>query len=184
MSWPQEAFLYLRQIVTPSSRPATGGNLLYAKSDNALYLLDADGTEHAVVSSSLVQFLGSATSSADVTATIGVESQVTNLSFSAVSGAVYRISGWAQCKSNTASGFSTLNLRTDTVSTGVTGTLLALGVLDHRAANRVGALPVLGLFTAGSTGTLYAKLTLTGGGGTSTATGTSSLSILTVERIA
>jgi hypothetical protein len=46
--WPKEAFLHLRQILTPNSRPSTGGNLLYVKNDNELYLMDADGTEHAV----------------------------------------------------------------------------------------------------------------------------------------
>ena len=50
MGWPHEAFLYLRQITTPKSRPANGGNLLYTKSDNNLYLMNADGTEHAVSS--------------------------------------------------------------------------------------------------------------------------------------
>jgi hypothetical protein len=48
MGWPKEAFLHLRQIVKPASRPQTGGNLLYVKDDNELYLIDADGTEHVV----------------------------------------------------------------------------------------------------------------------------------------
>lgn len=48
MGWPKEAFLNLRQILTPKSRPAPGGNLLYVKADNELYLLNADGTEHLV----------------------------------------------------------------------------------------------------------------------------------------
>lgn len=48
MSWPKEAFLNLRQILTPKSRPAPGGNLLYTKADNELYLMDSDGTEHVV----------------------------------------------------------------------------------------------------------------------------------------
>lgn len=48
MSWPKEAFLNLRQILTPKSRPSTGGNLLYVKSDNWVYVMNADGTEHPV----------------------------------------------------------------------------------------------------------------------------------------
>lgn len=48
MGWPKEAYLYLRQIATPKSLPQTGGNYLYAKDDNALYLMDSDGTETAV----------------------------------------------------------------------------------------------------------------------------------------
>lgn len=48
MTWPKEAFLNLRQILTPNSRPATGGNLLYVKADNWVYLMNADGTEHPV----------------------------------------------------------------------------------------------------------------------------------------
>lgn len=47
MGWPKEAFLHLRQIAKPDSRPQSGGNLLYAKADNRLYILDSDGTEHA-----------------------------------------------------------------------------------------------------------------------------------------
>jgi lysophospholipase L1-like esterase len=47
--WPQvEAFLHLRQIVKPNSRPQPGGDLLYVKSDDALYSLGADGTERRV----------------------------------------------------------------------------------------------------------------------------------------
>lgn len=45
MSWPLDAFLYLRQIVTPNSRPQVGGSLLYVKSDGKPYLLDANGAE-------------------------------------------------------------------------------------------------------------------------------------------
>lgn len=49
MGWPKDAYLYLRQIATPpKSRPGLNGNYLYTKSDNSLYLLDADGTEHEV----------------------------------------------------------------------------------------------------------------------------------------
>lgn len=48
MGWPKDAFLNLRQILTPKSRPAPGGNLLYVKDDNELYLMDSDGTEHSV----------------------------------------------------------------------------------------------------------------------------------------
>lgn len=48
MGWPQEAFLYLRQIVTPKSRPQPGGSLLYVKGDGKLYLMSASGTETLV----------------------------------------------------------------------------------------------------------------------------------------
>lgn len=48
MVWPNEAFLNMRQIATPASRPQVGGNLLYVKDDGLLYLIDADGTETAV----------------------------------------------------------------------------------------------------------------------------------------
>lgn len=36
----------LRQIATPKGLPQTGGNRVYVKSDNQLYVLDASGTEH------------------------------------------------------------------------------------------------------------------------------------------
>lgn len=48
MGWPKDAFLNLRQIITPKSRPAPGGNLLYVKADGGLCLLDSDGTERVV----------------------------------------------------------------------------------------------------------------------------------------
>lgn len=130
----------------------------------------------------VVRMVGQVTRNTDQAAT--TETQVTNVSFAAVNGGVYRIRGYSECQSNTAAAFTTLLLRTDTVSTGVTGTQLAQGIKDHRVASRDESMVVEGIFTASSTGTLFAKLTITGGGGTSTSKGTSTPTILTVERIA
>jgi hypothetical protein len=43
-----QQYLHLKQILTPSGKPQPGGNLLYTKSDNNLYLKNASGAEHQV----------------------------------------------------------------------------------------------------------------------------------------
>lgn len=129
--------------------------------------------------SDVVRFLASAT--AGINRSTSGSTQVVNTGFSAVNGGIYRISGYTEVMNDGDENFSTLAIRTDSVSTSFTGTLLVEGIKDHRLHDRREGIHLVGIFTASSTATVYAKLCLTAGGGSSTAVDAPSL--ITVERV-
>jgi hypothetical protein len=86
--------------------------------------------------------------------------------FKAINGRRYRIVGKSNPQSTVVNDFCLMNLKYDTVNTGITGTTVDTSVKEHPIANRCDTLMSFGEFLyTGATGTtIYAKMTLYNGG--------------------
>lgn len=130
----------------------------------------------------IVRFVGYESSNLD-SASMQAEALVLAHSFTAVSGALYRVAASFDVQGDAADAPATLKLKTDSSGSGTTGTQVAESVRTLRVSGRREGVCMLGIFEAASNGTLYVKLT-----GSSTANivfkgGTTPI-LITVERIA
>lgn len=132
---------------------------------------------------SLGQVVGYATDDTDIAGIVSFNTVVSVAPVDEVNGAVYRVTGYLVASSDTAGGYTTLTI--ENARTGGPTIEVAKCVKDHRVATRREGITVVGIYEGTLDVVTQFWLSVTPGGGETSVWGdASSLSLLTIERIA